>query len=246
MLIINADDFGRNAQASNNIIECFKMGGITCTSIMVFMNDSRRAAESASKCDIDIGLHINFTEEYTGTNVPGDVQERHNRVRGYLLKSKWASIIYNPFIRKDICDCFNDQCIEYNRIIGRMPYRYDGHHHVHLCSNMIIDHVIPYGACVRRSFTFKKKEKSVLNRFYRRIVDWRIQNKYICCDEYYALSGSNDNYLAIRNYIQNASIKNIELSTHPEIAEQFNYLTNPQYIDYIRTAKTGIYSLIKK
>jgi hypothetical protein len=40
-------------------------GRITSVSGMVFMRDSERAAELANNSDLDVGLHLNFSEEFT-------------------------------------------------------------------------------------------------------------------------------------------------------------------------------------
>jgi predicted glycoside hydrolase/deacetylase ChbG (UPF0249 family) len=45
MLIVNADDWGRNRDATDRSLECHRNGRITTVSAMVFMEDSERAAD---------------------------------------------------------------------------------------------------------------------------------------------------------------------------------------------------------
>ena len=77
MLIINADDWGMNPQATDMIAECYDQKSISAVSAMVYMNDSERAAEIALEREMDVGLHINFTLTYSGKNNSGPVFEYH-------------------------------------------------------------------------------------------------------------------------------------------------------------------------
>lgn len=45
MLIINAEDFGMNRLATDRMLYCYKKGTVLSTSVMVFMEDSQRAAD---------------------------------------------------------------------------------------------------------------------------------------------------------------------------------------------------------
>jgi len=66
---------------------------------MVFMDDSHRAAELAKENQLDVGLHLNFTEPFRGGNYPGQLVENHNRIIRYLRANKYAQLVYNPFLR---------------------------------------------------------------------------------------------------------------------------------------------------
>ena len=65
MLIINADDWGRSVAETDAALRCYKEGRITSVSAMVFMEDSERAAELAKENELDVGLHLNFTDKFT-------------------------------------------------------------------------------------------------------------------------------------------------------------------------------------
>ena len=49
---------------------------------------------------------------------------------------------------------YRRQVEEYERLYGGPPSRIDGHHHMHLCADMLIDRVIPAGIRVRRNLSF--------------------------------------------------------------------------------------------
>ncbi|HET6489004.1 MAG TPA: ChbG/HpnK family deacetylase, partial [Syntrophales bacterium] len=67
MLIVNADDWGRNRVATDRSLELHRNGRITAVSAMVFMEDSERAAELARMNGLDVGLHLNFTTPFNGS-----------------------------------------------------------------------------------------------------------------------------------------------------------------------------------
>ena len=65
MLIINADDWGRSRAETDAALRCYQGGRITSVSAMVFMADSERASELAKENELDMGLHLSFSEELT-------------------------------------------------------------------------------------------------------------------------------------------------------------------------------------
>jgi predicted glycoside hydrolase/deacetylase ChbG (UPF0249 family) len=62
VLIINAR-LGRSVAETDAAFKCYRGGRITCVSAMVFMHDSGRAAELAKANELDVGFHLNFSEE---------------------------------------------------------------------------------------------------------------------------------------------------------------------------------------
>src|SRR5205809_850805 len=116
MLIINADDLGRCQTATDRILECYTENRITSASGMVFMKDSERAATLAADCGMDVGLHLNFTETLTGESVPESVRRGHERVQKFLRRSKYALLIYNPFLCADFRHLFRAQSDEFARL----------------------------------------------------------------------------------------------------------------------------------
>ncbi|MBQ7977052.1 MAG: ChbG/HpnK family deacetylase [Clostridia bacterium] len=61
-LIINADDFGLSESVNRGIVDCYKEGLISSTSIMMNTPYTDQAIELAKKHDIkNIGIHLNLT-----------------------------------------------------------------------------------------------------------------------------------------------------------------------------------------
>jgi predicted glycoside hydrolase/deacetylase ChbG (UPF0249 family) len=178
MLIINADDFGRSTAETDAALRCYRKGTITSVSAMVFMQDSERAARLAKDNQLDVGLHLNFDEPFTGKNHPPKLGEYHLRTTRYLMGNKYAQLMYNPFLRREFACSYEAQAAEFVRLFGSPPSHIDGHHHMHLCANMLLSNVIPAGVKMRRNFSFWPGEKGLLNRTYRALVDRWLARKY--------------------------------------------------------------------
>ena len=86
MLIINADDWGRNKTTTDNSLVCFKNGRITSVSAMVFMEDSQRAAALALDHGLDAGLHLNFTTKFNQNITSSKLLECQQRITTFTNK----------------------------------------------------------------------------------------------------------------------------------------------------------------
>ena len=126
MLIINADDLGRTVAATDNSISCYRQGRISSASAMVFMRDSRRAAEFAPVAGLETGLHLNLDLPFDCPETAPGVLERHLRIVKFFGRGKWSQIIYNPFLKKDFDFVFKAQYGEYCRLFGKEPAQIDG------------------------------------------------------------------------------------------------------------------------
>ena len=55
MIIVNADDWGRDAVTTDRSLECVLRGAVSSVSAMMFMEDSERAAALAGEHGVDDG-----------------------------------------------------------------------------------------------------------------------------------------------------------------------------------------------
>lgn len=244
MLIINGDDFGRSCVATDRIMACYKQGSVTSTSAMVFMDDSLRAAELSREYNIDTGLHLNFTQEFTQRIYNPVLSDYHARIVGYLTRKKYNFLIYNPALRKQFEYVFQVQREEFERIFGMSPSHIDGHHHMHMCANMIVETIIPNGQKVRRNFSFDQGEKSLLNRMYRAIIDKWLARRYPMTDYLFSLSDRIKNG-RLENALDLAKTSIVELETHPEFAEEFKWLTGNACLQAFSGLERGTYAQLK-
>jgi predicted glycoside hydrolase/deacetylase ChbG (UPF0249 family) len=223
MLIINADDFARTRLSTDKILTCFSQGNITSASAMVLMEDSQRAAELAREYRIDAGLHLNFTQELTLRGNNSVLGDYHERIINFLTKKKYNFLIYNPGLHKQFEYVFRAQLEEFERLYGRPPSHIDGHHHMHLCANMLIAKIIPEGQIVRRNFSFARGEKSLPNRMYRAVIDKWLARRYKMTDYLFSLSECFRTGRLWRA-LGLARTSDVELQTHPEEEEEFEWL----------------------
>ena len=210
MLIITADDLGKDVLSTNNCMDCHRKKRITTASILVFMDDTERAAELAVQEGLETGLHLNLVLPYSSPDVSDDLRcIQHSAVRFYRL-GPWTQAVYNPLITKAVASVFKSQLDEYRRIFKKEPIYFNGHKHLHLSLNMILGRVLPFGSIVRKSFTFQAGEKNLLNRRFRSIVDAWLKSRYVISDSFYSLS-------LVRDPARLAKIVNLALNSHVEL-----------------------------
>lgn len=241
MLIINADDWGRSAAETDAALACHARGAVTSVSAMMFMSDSERAATLAKENKIDVGLHLNLIESYSGPNIPAAFRGNHERVARFLRRSKYSLLLYHPFLRAAFREIYEAQAAEFLRLYGHPPSHIDGHLHMHLCSNVLLDGILPAGQKVRRSFSFGPGEKSGFNRAYRQFVDRRLARRHRLTDYFFTIPTSLDSERMVRA-ARLAKTDNVELMTHPFYPAEYAFLLSAGFLDLLRSLPTGSYA----
>jgi len=122
-------------------------------------------------------------------------------------------------------------------LYGRVPSRLDGHQHIHLCTNMVVDGLIPAGARVRRNLSFAAGEKSFVNRYYRRLVDRALAKRYHIGDFLFSLS-QQCSISQLRRVAELAESYDVELVAHPQVNAEFETLLSDEFATSISTAHT--------
>jgi predicted glycoside hydrolase/deacetylase ChbG (UPF0249 family) len=243
MLIINADDWGRSRRETDAAVSCYRASRINSATAMVFMADSERSAELARDLGIELGLHLNLTEPFSGEGASARLRERHERLARFLRLHRLAGQIYNPARSADFEYVFKAQLEEFMRLYGKPPSHFDGHQHQHLCMNMLVDEVIPRGSRVRRSFFFWPGEKSLMNRTYRSLVDRWLMRRYKLADYFFALSQSMGGN-RIEGIVDLARSSTVEIMTHPASPTEYAYLMGDQYVRRLHGVRQGTYRLL--
>lgn len=243
MLIINADDLGRSAAESDAAVSHYREGRITSASAMVFMADSERAAELALDAGLDVGLHLNLSEPFTGKSYSRNIQARHSRIIRFLKLNRFSHLLYNPFLRGAIADVYKAQADEFWRLYGKQPSHIDGHHHMHLCANVIVGNLIPAGAKMRRNFSFWAGEKSFLNRTYRKLVDDWLARRHRMPDYFFCLLQCirERKWNRVETLAQRAAV---ELMTHPIVTAEAQFLQGEEFGALLRRVSKGTYASV--
>jgi hypothetical protein len=222
-LIINADDWGRDRVTTAPILECAIRGTVSSVSAMVFMEDSERAAGIALERRIDAGLHLNFTAPLTSPDVPAELKERQLKLGRYLLRHPMARIIFHPGLARDFEYVVAAQIDEFRRLYDKDAERIDGHHHQHLCANVVFGGLLPAGTVARCNFTFQAGEKSPVNRLYRRAIDGMLRRKHQVVDYLFSLAPLQP-LRRLRDIVSLARTHAVELETHPINPDEYGFL----------------------
>jgi chitin disaccharide deacetylase len=160
LLVVNADDWGGSEATTNAILRTFEAGRITSTSGMVFMPDSERAAEIATRQGLPVGLHLNLTEPFGDPRTPVAVRDRQLRAverlagngrDGHPGTARLRKWIYDPTIRADVDRAIADQLERFEALYGGPPSHFDGHNYVDACPNVFLSRSIPAGSLIRNS-----------------------------------------------------------------------------------------------
>jgi predicted glycoside hydrolase/deacetylase ChbG (UPF0249 family) len=154
-------------------------------------------------------------------------------------------VLYNPFLRKKFAYVFKAQYDEYCRLFGREPAQIDGHHHMHLCMNIMFDRVIPPGLRVRRNLYFEPEEKDIINRSYRRLLDVLLVRRYCCTDWFFSIEPTS-NSRRLEKIFHRALSSNVELMVHPAKNEQYEYLMSSHYRHLVAAVPKGTYRMLSK
>lgn len=187
LLIVNADDWGIEPQTTKMILDCVLRGAVSSVSAMVFMEDSERAAAMARERGIEAGLHLNFTTAFSASQCPIRLRERQQEVARYLLRYRLAQVMFHPGLTRSFEYVVAAQLDEFRRLYGAVPELLDGHRHMHLCANVLMQGLLPSGTLVRRNFSFQRGEKGVVNRLYRRFVDGMLHRRHRLVDFFFSL-----------------------------------------------------------
>jgi predicted glycoside hydrolase/deacetylase ChbG (UPF0249 family) len=223
-LIVNADDWGRDSETTERILECVRHRTISSVSAMVFMEDSERASATARERAIDVGLHLNLTTPFSVPGAPKQLVEHQQRLSQYLRQNRLAQAVFHPGLTRSFEYVVAAQLEEFSRLYGGPAARIDGHHHMHLCANVVLRNLLPTGTVVRRNFSFRPGEKSLCNRLYRRVVDNRVARSHRMADLFFSLAPLEPHdrlqriFAAARRFV-------VEVETHPIEPEEYGFLT---------------------
>lgn len=238
-LVINGDDWGRDRETTDRTLDCISCGAVTAVSAMVFMEDSERAAEIARIQNIDTGLHMNFTSPFTAETCPPNIVRHQQRIARCLLRYRFAQVLFHPTLMGSFERVVAAQIAEFRRLYGAAPERFDGHHHMHLCANVLLGGLLPRGTVARRNFSFEKGEKSIVNRYYRRAVDRLLVRHHRLTDFFFSLEPLEPTRLERIGSL--AGDFEVELETHCTNPEEYRFLMDSGFFQWLRDCQIKLW-----
>lgn len=231
-LIVNADDWGRDRDTTDRMNECSIRGTVSAVSAMVFMEDSERAAALALERRVDAGIHLNFTTKFSDRRCPSALAKHQERVARFLLRHRLAQTIFHPGLVSSFEYVVASQIEEYRRIYKADPIRVDGHHHMHLCANVLRGKLLPAGTIARRSFSFQAGDKSFINRLYRKGRDRALAHRHRLVDFLFSLPPLEpvERLTKIFALARNSVV---ELETHPINPSEYQFLMDGPFLSQL-------------
>jgi predicted glycoside hydrolase/deacetylase ChbG (UPF0249 family) len=211
---------------------------------MMFMEDSERAATLARERCVDAGLHLNFTLPFSGRKCPSELVRRQQRLVDHLRGHRLSQLMFHPGLRGDFEYVTAAQIDEFRRLYGSSPYRIDGHHHMHLCMNVLAQRLLPEGVLVRRTFSFRAGEKSALNRAYRTFLDRTVVKRHQVVDGLFTLAPLDAERL--RRIYALARHAVIELETHPVQTDEYRYLIDGEFFRAVGDTPLGSHAEVSR
>lgn len=121
-LIINGDDFGITHACNLAIIDCFKNGSMTSTSMMTNMDHAEEAARLWKEYpDLSVGIHLSLTAGKPLTSVPSLVKEDGTFNKAILKHPELAD-------EKEMEQELEAQIQRFIELTGKLPDHINSHH----------------------------------------------------------------------------------------------------------------------
>lgn len=191
---------------------------------MVFMEDSERGAALAQEQGIDTGLHLNLTTPFSAGSYPSRLKACQEDIARYLLRHRLAQVVFHPGLTSAFRYVVTAQLDEFSRLYGQSPFRLDGHHHMHLCANVLWQKLLPAKTMVRRNFSFEAGEKSLWNRLYRRLVDRILARRHRITDYFFSLPPLEPQS-RLERIVSLSRDHVVEVEAHPVKEDEYQFLT---------------------
>lgn len=220
-VIVNADDYGRDESTSKAILECFRRGWITSTTLMVNMPYADQATLMARKYHIDdkVGLHINLAEGIPITQnirgIPLFCTEGIFNQR--IMHSLGGRIMLTGRNRAALREELEAQIEKYMQYGYRLKHA-DSHYHIHNLLPVLFV-VLPllrhYGFRSLRIARNINAENKLPNRIFKAAANTVIRLYGMNCTRYF--SSFRDLALCVQSGKRYQGV--IELMTHPVFVE---------------------------
>lgn len=120
-VIICADDYGVDPNVDAAIVELAAQGRLSATSVLVDADISSESIDAIALLDIDVGLHLNFTEVF------GQLSSQNVMPLSKLIIRAHARLLSRSWVKANI----ERQLDRFEALFGHVPDYVDGHLHVH-------------------------------------------------------------------------------------------------------------------
>lgn len=216
-VIVNADDYGWDENRTKAILEAYRLGAITTTTVMVNMPWFEKSIELAKENGLfkNIGLHLCLTEGRPLTDMIKSSRlfcDKAGNFTGMFHKqAKWR-LWLPPFERKAVREEIEAQMALY--VETKIPMMHlDSHHHAHTdfsIAQIVLPMAQEFGFKTVRLSRNLGKRLSVAKRVYKYFFN-EYQRRYLQPNaEHFC---SFDDFISRRSEIPDETV--VEVMTHP-------------------------------
>lgn len=236
-LIVNADDYGYHENITEAIIESFRRGILTSTTIMVTMPDFQRAIRRAQEAKIfdKVGLHLNLTE-IEGGPITEPLREcsrfcnPDGKFNAHFHHSKLSRFILTAKECRAVAVEAEAQMRAYLDA-GFSLMHLDAHHHSHIDFS-IARVVLPIAKrlgfrSVRVSRNMPRHELGLAKKAYKSFINGLIRRQGFACTDYFGGIGDFDR--AISDLPHDCSV---EVMLHPRYQKDGRWDMSGKLVDF--------------
>lgn len=177
LLIVNADDFGLNAAATDGIIDSHVAGSVTSTTLMVNAPDAERAATLAQQHPgLGVGLHFNLTWGRP-LSPPDTVPALLASDGTFLSRSALARRLMTRRVPLVQVACELQAQAERIAALGVSATHVDSHQHVHgfgVVFDAVARHCQQAGLPMRVPWVASVEEGGLSRRLRRSVLSWML------------------------------------------------------------------------
>ncbi len=142
----------------------------------------------------------------------------------YLRRRRLHRAVFNPFLMNSFDYVVKAQIEEFTRLYGAAPRHLDGHHHMHLGMNILLQRLLPAGTLVRRNKSLLTSERGLADRCYRGMQDRLLTRRYRATDYFFDLVPLEPERL--KKIVELGRHWDVEVSAHPDNEEEYKFLMN--------------------
>lgn len=203
-LVVNADDFGLSKAVNLGIIEAFRHGIVTSTTMMINMSEIDHALTLLKgNHKLGIGIHLVLTAGRPVCNSVPSLIEKNGEFHRLSEIAKYARL-------EDIKKEFTCQ-IEKFFSLGIIPTHIDSHHHVHM-EEQVLDIVLDLAS--KYDLPVRLGNRNILKKQFHKEIK---TTKYFS-DEFYGQNLTSEKFLDILKGLQ--QYDTVEIMTHPAYIDQ--------------------------
>jgi len=155
--------------------------------------------------------------------------EHQRELAKRLLRHRLSQVLFYPALMRSFRYVVSAQLDEFRRLYGTPPDRLDGHHHMHLCANVLLGRLLPPGTVVRRSFSFEPGEKSLANRLYRQMIDRMLARRHRLTDYFFSMVPL-ETPGRLQRIVDLARRSVVEVETHSANPEEYRFLAEGEIL----------------